>query len=217
MGCGYTKRRCAELASGDYCGFLDPDDELLPNALELMVNTHQNNPNVSIIFSRNYICDLNMNILYTSRHLSLPQGVSYLENNDFESEAFVSYTKKAYLSTNGISANYYAGVDAELNFLLEEVGDLYILNEVTYKYRRYKIDSITANKMTASYYNFMIRLDAYNRRKIKNVQNIFYAYEQCVNMVVDNRLDIQQRKIRSSKAYRLGRLLLTPFKFFNFL
>ena len=25
-GCGYTKRRCAELANGELCGFLDPDD-----------------------------------------------------------------------------------------------------------------------------------------------------------------------------------------------
>ena len=34
MGCGYTKRRCAELANGELCGFLDPDDALLPHALE---------------------------------------------------------------------------------------------------------------------------------------------------------------------------------------
>ena len=25
-GCGYTKHRCAELANGEICGFLDPDD-----------------------------------------------------------------------------------------------------------------------------------------------------------------------------------------------
>ena len=31
-GCGYTKRRCAELANGEICGFLDPDDALTDNA-----------------------------------------------------------------------------------------------------------------------------------------------------------------------------------------
>src|SRR5690348_14143366 len=36
-GCGYTKRRCVELATGDVCAFLDPDDALLPEALEQMV------------------------------------------------------------------------------------------------------------------------------------------------------------------------------------
>ena len=28
MGCGYTKHRCAELASGELCGFLDPLSQL---------------------------------------------------------------------------------------------------------------------------------------------------------------------------------------------
>ena len=39
-GCGYTKRRCAELANGEICGFLDPDDALTENALEVMVEEH---------------------------------------------------------------------------------------------------------------------------------------------------------------------------------
>jgi len=33
-GVGYTKKRCAELATGDICGFVDPDDALTPEALE---------------------------------------------------------------------------------------------------------------------------------------------------------------------------------------
>lgn len=33
-GCGYTKRRCADLANGELCGFLDPDDALTDDALE---------------------------------------------------------------------------------------------------------------------------------------------------------------------------------------
>src|SRR5690348_4514160 len=36
-GCGYTKRRCVELSSGEVCGFLDPDDALENEALEVMV------------------------------------------------------------------------------------------------------------------------------------------------------------------------------------
>src|SRR6266567_1565920 len=35
-GCGFTKRKCVEVASGDICGFVDPDDALLPNALKKM-------------------------------------------------------------------------------------------------------------------------------------------------------------------------------------
>ena len=48
-GCGYTKRRCAELANGEICGFFDPDDALLSEALEVMVGTHGKHPAASMI------------------------------------------------------------------------------------------------------------------------------------------------------------------------
>src|SRR5690554_4791645 len=48
-GCGYTKRKCAALATGEISGFLDPDDTLEPIALEKMVEIHLNHPEVSIV------------------------------------------------------------------------------------------------------------------------------------------------------------------------
>ena len=61
MGCGYTKRRCVEESSGELCGFLDPDDEILPNALKVMVDTHDEHPEVSLVTSRYYFCDEELN------------------------------------------------------------------------------------------------------------------------------------------------------------
>ena len=54
QGCGYTKRRCIELASGELCGFLDPDDALAPQALEVMVQAHSDHPECSLIYSTCY-------------------------------------------------------------------------------------------------------------------------------------------------------------------
>lgn len=39
-GCGYTKKRCVEEASGVICGFLDTDDILTPEALHIVANNH---------------------------------------------------------------------------------------------------------------------------------------------------------------------------------
>ena len=55
-GCGFTKRRCAELANGSLCGFLDPDDTLLPEAIQKHVAAHQGHPQVSVVYSRCYYC-----------------------------------------------------------------------------------------------------------------------------------------------------------------
>ena len=56
-GCGYTKRKCAELATGEICGFLDPDDALVENAIELSVKEHLENPNASLVYSLCYQTD----------------------------------------------------------------------------------------------------------------------------------------------------------------
>lgn len=210
QGCGYTKYRCAELANGEYCGFLDPDDELLPDAVESMVTVYLNNPNVSIVMSRNFLCDKNMNVQRVSRLLDKPKEISYLEFNDFEAEAFVSYSNEYYKKSNKLNPNYLAGVDADLNFIMEEVGEIYVLDKVTYKYRRDISESITANNMKASFYNYIARQDAFIRRGKKPIETCFAVYEQCVNMVVNKQLNIQQREIRNSKTYRLGRMILLP-------
>ena len=59
-GCGYTKRKCVELANGEICGFLDPDDTLTEDAIEDMIVAHQENPDDSLIYSGFNYCDQNL-------------------------------------------------------------------------------------------------------------------------------------------------------------
>ncbi|MBJ5801086.1 glycosyltransferase family 2 protein, partial [Salmonella enterica subsp. enterica serovar Derby] len=40
QGVGFTKRKCVELSTGEICGFLDPDDALAENALEISIKKH---------------------------------------------------------------------------------------------------------------------------------------------------------------------------------
>ena len=52
FGAGYTKHKCAEMAKGEICGFVDPDDKLaVSDALSTMVNTHLQNPDVFLCMS----------------------------------------------------------------------------------------------------------------------------------------------------------------------
>lgn len=38
--CGYSKRKCIDLAKGEISGFVDPDDAIAPDALEIMLEAH---------------------------------------------------------------------------------------------------------------------------------------------------------------------------------
>ena len=67
-GCGYTKRRCAELARGELCAYLDPDDALLPEALETMVKAHAEHPECALVYSKYFHCDKRLNVRSPSTH-----------------------------------------------------------------------------------------------------------------------------------------------------
>ena len=55
---GFTKRRCVEEASGEICGFVDPDDALTEDAVEISVKSHENN--CVAAYSQFYYCDENL-------------------------------------------------------------------------------------------------------------------------------------------------------------
>ena len=101
-GAGYTKRRCVELAKGEICGFVDPDDMLAVNdALSAMVQTHEANPDASMVYSGYYLTDENLVIQGEKRGADL-NGVSALEYGPGPIRHFVSFKKKLYDLTAGI-------------------------------------------------------------------------------------------------------------------
>lgn len=208
QGCGYTKRRCIAESKGEFCGFLDADDVLLPGVLELMVNIHNNHPDVSVVFSKFYECDENLNILAESRPLNIPKGKSYLENGDYQPEHFSSFKRSFYNKTAGISESLKLGVDQDLYFKLEEAGNIFISNELTYKYRIHLKNNSASDKTKAFYWNTIIRHEACVRRGI-DPENI--SYKQFALKLQD----MYQRGINDKSktlSFKIGHLLLYPFR-----
>jgi glycosyltransferase involved in cell wall biosynthesis len=211
-GCGYTKRRCAELASGEICGFLDPDDALTDNALDVMVEAHGKHPEASLISSRFEICDEQMNLLALSRLLVLKEGESYLEHRDYCPEHFVSYKKICYDKTIGIDTNLPLAVDQDLYFRLEERGKWVALDIVMYRYRSNVGISSVHKGTSAFFWNLLVRYNACLRRGLSPRQLPEKDFEE---FIAADYLGLREQgasDVRSSKAYRLGKFILTPFK-----
>ena len=76
MGCAFTKHQLMLHANGEYCGYLDPDDVILPNAIKVTMAALTASPETVLSFSRHYICDENLNVLEESRLLVLKEGES---------------------------------------------------------------------------------------------------------------------------------------------
>ncbi len=233
MGCGYTKRRCAELAQGEICGFLDPDDALTKDALELEAHIHVANPEVAIIYSKPLFCDNNFNILRYGHTPKFKKGETYLDHRLHGALNFAAYKNIYYKKTQGINPHLKGGVDQDLYFKMEEVGKFYVLDEFTYKYvvtgHPNAISCGVDNKVPLWYWNLVARRDAFLRRGrkedelIEDLRAFFVLYteeqvrkknkfyiDSIVKQDINEMLYKKELQIRNSKSYRLGRLLLHP-------
>lgn len=236
-GCGYTKRRCADLANGELCGFLDPDDALTDDALEKHTKVHISRSNVSVVYSKAYFCDTNFNILHKATLPKFSAGETYFDYRFRGSMHFCSYKKASYMETDGINPLLKAGVDQDLYFKIEEVGNAYLLDEFCYYYvvkgHTNAISTNFNNFVNLWYWNMEARRETCIRRGLdmhsimltdwkhifENYRRIFVEMnnEEQIQKLVDSRVDeVAQKKadeVRSSHAYRLGKFLLRPFSF----
>lgn len=173
-GCGYTKARSIELASGDFCGFLDSDDALKPDAIEKMVHYHELNSDCGLISSRYYICDKNLKVLYPSPNITEKNFKNYLYTPKLTH--FNTFKRDLYLKTEGISKTITHGVDQDLCLKMEEISPIKFVSDVFYLYRTYsKSISHGTGEQKATFYNMLIRIDACRRRNIdvSQIQGLF--------------------------------------------
>lgn len=180
FGCGYTKKRCVMEAKGSLCGFLDPDDTLATTAIEKTVKRHLSNKTLSIVYTYTMRCDQNLHeIGLFPWGGKLPANESQLTARAGQKIVhFAAFKKQLYLLTQGINPAYKRAVDQDLYYKLEEVGDIYCIEEPLYYYRQHKNNiSLNDNNIKAWYWLYIVNKDAYNRRK-KNtlsIKNITYG------------------------------------------
>lgn len=179
-GCGYTKHRCATLAHGGILGFLDPDDALTQDSLEVMVEAHNLNKEAAIITSKYEFVDLDMNFTKSSMHGgNIPEGKSYLTYGNGALTAFATFKKDKYEVSGGINTIMKRAVDQDLYYKLEEHGKHIFIDKILYRYRVHQ-NSISNNKnlFKAEYWHFHAILNTYKRRKINqvNIDNFSNKY-----------------------------------------
>jgi len=197
-GVGYTKNRAACLANGEILGFLDSDDTIVSNALEIMVKEHRKNSKCSLIYSTHYICDKNLEII------KLCSDIRMLDENEFYLTCknkihcighFATFKKQMYLKNKPLDINLKKAIDQDLYLKLEEVGKVKYLDIPLYYYRHHDNSiSLNNNGWKAFLWEVRAKEKAYLRRLNTNVPNIskeklnheyYYVYKQlafeCLN------------------------------------
>lgn len=164
-GCGYTKHKACELANGEILGFLDPDDVLAPNAIDVMVDAHGIKPSCGLINSNHYVCDSLLNVDRLSYGAAqIPNGHSYL-TLEKGITAFATFKKDNYNQTEGINPSFKRAVDQDLYYKLEEVTQTSYIDTPLYYYRIHEGGiSVNKNLHKSRYWFYKAKQDAYERR-----------------------------------------------------
>lgn len=159
-GCGYTKRRCVELSTGEILGFLDPDDKLAEDALADMVALHCENEDCSLIYSSLYEFNSKNTELIISKTIGkIEDGEDFLINSKKGIALLSTFRRSYYDRTEGIDPKLRTSEDSDLYYKLEEVGNLLYYDKPIYYCRMDNLNSVSigsVNKVKLSYINMMI-------------------------------------------------------------
>lgn len=214
MGCGYTKRECVSYADGDICGFLDPDDVLAENAIQIMVAEHAKHPDASLINSTCYTTDEHLNVVSISPYgCSIPHDQTFLTFRKGIT-AFATFKKKSYERTEGIDPIMLRAVDHDLYYKLEEVGNVFFVNKPLYYYRQNTSGNISLgeeNMLKAHAWDIYSMVNACKRRGISIEDNALKYIDEFVKSGINK----GERKVRNSKSFILGHKLLHPISSFR--
>ncbi|MBN2602838.1 MAG: glycosyltransferase family 2 protein [Candidatus Thermoplasmatota archaeon] len=186
MGCGYTKKRAIDCASGIICGFLDPDDKLENDALEKMTMYHMDNAKVGLISSRHYNCNDRMHVYGVSPIIIQDINfVNYLLSPTLSH--FNTFKRHVYYQSCGLSVSTLRGVDQELCLVMEEVSNVIFVKDILYFYRHHRkgISSNGINEKKAKLWNLYIRFEACKRRQLPiDILTFYFNHNKYISLFI---------------------------------
>lgn len=134
QGVGFTKKRCIEFATGEICGFVDPDDTLTENALQVIVENYDKND--VVVYSQFYVCDPQLKPVKIFPHSrAIKNSDKNFFNVFFEATHFFTFKREAYYKTSGINVDLTSAVDQDLYLKLYETGNFKFVKIPLYYYR----------------------------------------------------------------------------------
>lgn len=211
-GVGFTKNKCISLASGEICGFIDPDDILADDdAIKEMVETHIEHKNASLVYSGMFRADDNLKILNEAPGKDIDPDSSALKSKSWPIHHFATFKKSAYLKTDGIDPLMRRAVDYDLYYKLEEVGEIIHLDAFHYIQRNNPHSiSLNNNSYKAAAWHSYACAKAMQRRGLTDESLMLFPIEHAL------RKEFQKgyEEAQSSKIYRFGYFFAKPVLFF---
>ena len=171
QGVGFTKSKLIELATGEIVGYVDPDDAILPTAIEKSMAIFQKDKDAVLTYSRFYSCDQDLKPLNSFKSARKVQNKDpYFFNYPIQIAHFVCFKKATYLSTEKMNPELKISEDQDLYLKLYEKGKVVFIDETNYLYRTHD-GGISQNDHKKTSYDYWAKVifQAMKRRNLKTI------------------------------------------------
>ena len=207
-GVGFTKAKLIELATGEICGFLDPDDALTETAIETAMTHFIKDQSIVLTYSRLMFCDSHLKPQKTnSAAKQILNGNLYFFNAPIIINHFVCFKKAVYEKTEKIDASKKIAEDQDLYLKMYEKGKVKFIDEINYHYRTHS-GGISQNDNKKKSYEYWGKViwEAMQRRGLKKIYGKQIPEQFTNSEEIFRLLDYQ-----NSLLYRLRLKFLTLF------
>lgn len=205
-GVGITKSKLIELATGAICGFVDPDDAILPNAIEKSMQIFEKQKEVVLTYSRFMTCDENLKpISEFSSAKKVPNSDTSFFNIPVQIAHFVCFRKNIYLKTEKMNTQLKIAEDQDLYLKMYEKGKVKFINETNYLYRTHNRGiSQNENKNKSYEYWGEVIFNAMKRRGLKTINGKkipeTHTHSNEIFQLLDYQNGIKYRMIKKIKT-----------------
>lgn len=206
-GVGVTKSKLIELSTGDICGFVDPDDAILPDAIERSVAEFKKDRNVVLAYSQLVFCDQDLNPVKKFRSaMQVQNGDPYFFNYPIQIAHFVTFRKSVYERTEKMNSSLKIAEDQDLYLKLYEKGNVKFIDDANYLYRNHSggISQNDNKKKSYEYWGKVI-FNAMKRRELISINGIkipeTYTGPDAVFKLLHYQNSISYRVVKKAKIF----------------
>lgn len=209
-----TLKRLIYESRAEVVGILDSDDALTNDAIAIIIDAYEKNPDSGFIYSQFIYCDDKLNPNSIGYCNSIPQNKSNLNCNCVS--AFRTFRKKDFFKTEGFDDKIAYGEDKDFIFKMEEVTNLLFVDKILYKYR-VLLNSQSHNikkKQTGIVSFISAKYNAYKRRLNTNIPNLTKK-EMSSELYYAASLCTKQKDIRNGMFFLSEAIKLHPLNLFG--
>ncbi len=171
QGYGGSLKTAAANGLNDIIGIVDADDKLHKDALKIIADAYQKNPDYGFIYSTMWECDAQLKNCIKNRWIGydVPKKTNIFK---IKISHFKTFLRRAYLKTSGFDPDQKRAVDKDIIFKLEEVTKFKFVNIPLYYYRWHR-EGISQAKSSfqPEFYHYLAKLKAYKRRLNTKIPN----------------------------------------------